>query len=812
MNRSRSGSAKAGPYVRLFALALIAAPLGPSGGVAHVTAASGSAGLQACQRPPCSSPPHRGRRVGGPGDGLRDAHLVDAHVQQPDGQGEPVLRPTNHPRPPSELWQFWLAPAKGASPTLAMNELAAAVKLEVDGNFAKALPILSEPGVQQGTLGHYAQYYQGFAELRLGRPEDARRTFQTLASKNPVGFLVEAIALRDAEAADALGDQAAALAIYERLSKAKATAPDDVLLRLGRSARATGNTEKAIEAFSRIVYEFPFSDLAPIAGSELETLPIGPIAPGTNRYKLELGRAERLFGARRYAQARIAFDGLRQAAQGDDRELVQLRLAECDYFQKRARAAREGVRPFVEKASRQGEALFFYAVASRELGDHAEYLRVVRRLVSDFPTQSWAEEALNNLATHHILLNDDQSADGVFRELYEKFPGGRYGERAAWKLGWWAYKNGRYAETVRVFESAAAQFPRSDYRPPWLYWSGRAHEALKEPALADARYSLIAYDYLNSYYGRLALTRLEGRAPPALPDQPPAATTLPPNEPVVRALLVLDLYDQALDELRYAQRVWGDSPAIQATIGWIHRERGDLRPGINAMKRAYPQYLAAGGEKLPTDILKVLYPVNYWDLIRRYSAEHQLDPYLIAALIAQESTFTEDIKSPANAYGLMQLLPSTGRQYARMLGLTRRFSISLLTTAEPNIKMGTAYFADLVKQFGGAHYALATYNAGPNRVARWIAERPGIERDEFIDDIPFPETQNYVKRVLGTAEEYRRIYGSGALRADEIDATPAVSRRAAAAPPKPAKASASPAKKKATPAKKKPARRIKKSA
>ena len=97
--------------------------------------------------------------------------------------------------------------------------------------------------------------------------------------------------------------------------------------------------------------------------------------------------------------------------------------------------------------------------------------------------------------------------------------------------------------------------------------------------------------------------------------------------------------------------------------------------------------------------------------------------------------------------------------------------------------MGTAYFADLVKQFGGAHYALATYNAGPNRVSRWIAERPGIERDEFIDDIPFPETQNYVKRVLGTAEEYRRIYGSGALRADEIDATPAVSRRAAASPP-----------------------------
>ena len=62
------------------------------------------------------------------------------------------------------------------------------------------------------------------------------------------------------------------------------------------------------------------------------------------------------------------------------------------------------------------------------------------------------------------------------------------------------------------------------------------------------------------------------------------------------------------------------------------------------MKRAYPQYLAAGGEKLPPDLLKVLFPVNYWPLIRRYSTEHQLDPYLVAALIAQESTFTADVQ------------------------------------------------------------------------------------------------------------------------------------------------------------------------
>jgi soluble lytic murein transglycosylase len=734
----------------------------------------------------------------------------------PDPSIEAALKPTSHPRLPADPSQLWLAPdaaARAAVRGAAVAEFTQAVKLEVENNFARALPMLSQPALHQGTLGHYAEYYQGLAELRLGRPADARRTFRALSARPPLGYLVEAVALREADADEALGDTAAALQIYDRLAKEKTTAPDDILMRLGRLAKAAGNLEKATEAYSRLVYEFPFSDLAPAASDELTNLPIGPIAAGTNRYKLELGRAERLFGAKRYAQARPAFEALHSASQGDDRELANLRLAECDYFMKHARSARDGVRPYIEKASRQGEALFFYAVATRELGDRDEYLRTIRRLADEFSTQSWAEEGLNNLATYYILESDDVKADETFREMYEKFPTGHYAERAAWKIGWMAYKSERYADAIRAFESGAVHFPRSDYRPSWLYWSGRAHDALREPALADARYALVATDYLNSYYGRLAAKRLDTRGTPRLVSgaiEPSAdAPPLPPNAPIVRALLALDLYDQALDELHCAQKNWGDSAAIEATIGWIYNRRGDLRPGINAMKRAYPQYLAAGGEKLPAELLKVLFPVNYWPEIRHYAAEHQLDPYMLAALIAQESTFTADVKSVANAYGLMQLLPSTGRQYARRLGITGRFSISMLTTADTNLRMGTAYFADLVQQFGGAHFALATYNAGPNRVQRWITEKPGMERDEFIDDIPFPETQNYVKKILGTAEDYRRLYGTGAP-ADEAadDATPAVAHdrtpaakkasASAAAPTTKKKAAPPPAKKKTT--------------
>jgi hypothetical protein len=131
---------------------------------------------------------------------------------------------------------------------------------------------------------------------------------------------------------------------------------------------------------------------------------------------------------------------------------------------------------------------------------------------------------------------------------------------------------------------------------------------------------------------------------------------------------------------------------------------------------------------------------------------------------------------------------------------------------EPNIRIGTQMFKDLIDRFGGAYYALASYNAGEPRVAQWKAQKPDLPQDEFIDDIPFPETQNYVKRILGTAEDYRRLYGTGLLDPNEplhvsgqsmtpvrISAGPTPKRKATSAKKTTAK--------KAAPAKKAPAKK-----
>src|SRR6266513_604925 len=221
---------------------------------------------------------------------------VLAQVQRADA-ADVQLKATDHPRLPADVSKLWMVPPRTSGRPAGLAEFATAVKLEVDADFARALPILSTPAVQQSLLGSYAEYYKGLAELRLGRTNDAKRTFQALASKEPTGYLAEAAPLREAESDEALGDHAAALDIYERLAKTKLTAPDDVLMRLARAAKAVGNKEQAADA-----------------------------------------------------------------------------------------NARDGVRPYIEKASRQGEALFFYAVATRELGDVSEYQRIIRQLADEFTT------------------------------------------------------------------------------------------------------------------------------------------------------------------------------------------------------------------------------------------------------------------------------------------------------------------------------------------------------------------------------------------------------------------------------------------
>ena len=694
------------------------------------------------------------------------------------------LTATRHAPLPSDVSQYWFvqdvpgaSAGEGRANAAALARFAKGVRAVASEDFAAGLALLNGLDLKTTPLAGYARYYTGVALAGLSRFPEADAVFTSMMTSRPNGFLREAVPLRLAEVAAARQDAARAETILRALIAEELAEPENAWLALALVEETLNHREHALELFRRIYYDSPLSEQAIDAQSGIERLQASA-AISSDLVARAQRRAQRLFEARRWAQARAGFEAIANAVDGDTKDLVALRIAECDYYLDRHRVARDSLKPLLKDDELEAEARYFYLSAIRELGDRKTFVTEARELVEDFPSSEWAAETLNSLASHYVVIDEDAEADLVFRELAQKFPKHRHAERAAWKAGWAAYRSRRFDEAIKFFETAAAAFPRADYRPSWIYWSGRSRDQLNDTATANERYRLVVADYRNSYYGRLAATLLTARRQPVLPGTAaPAPTTLatakvPPTEALMRELTALALYDDALREVQYAQRVWGDSPPLQATTAWIRNRQGlglraqerftAVRGAITLMRRAYPQFLAAGGEDLPPDVLQIIYPLDYWPLIQKYSQVHSLDPYLITALMAQESTFTAEVRSSANARGLMQLMPGTGRIYARKLGM-KSFSTASLFQPETNVRLGTQYFKELVDRFGGVHYALAGYNAGEHRVARWLTEAPGLPADEFIDNIPFPETQNYVKRILGTAEDYRRLYGAGLL-------------------------------------------------
>jgi soluble lytic murein transglycosylase len=664
---------------------------------------------------------------------------------------------------------LWLVPANiEARP----NALANALDKLQKGDAEAALPVFRR-FTGNPAVAAYVRLHQGQAELALGDDDAAAASAAAVLKTDPKGYLREQALWLAADAAEARDDWKEAAKALSSLTEEPLVAADRARahLRLGLAAQQTDRRDLAVRAFTHVHDVFAASVHAAEASAQLRRLVPTFQAATRERLPVALVRAQQLYDARRLGEARTAYAELQPIVGPQDRDLVTLRVAQCDALLKQLPAALQALQGYVSGGgTRLDEAEYTRLGVLRDLGRTDEYIRGVRTFVDRQPDPAFAHAALNDLGTHHILADNDDRAAAAFTENYDRYPNGSFAARAAWKAGWYAFERGKYAETIRLFESAAVVHRRSDYRSGWVYWAARAHERMGHREKATAGLLQTVADYRNSYYGREAervlgefrAAKRPAGAGPVVPISRLTPVTFehgapPSNAALVQTLLSAQLFADAVGELRRVQRVEANSPMTEATLAYAYNRKGDLRFGISAMKRAYPQYMAEGGDALPKELRLVLFPVAYWDLLQKYSALHKLDPFLIAALVAQESTYDAGVRSAANAWGLMQILPSTGKQYAQKLKIPR-FTTASLTNAEINVRIGTAYFADKIKEFGGVAPALASYNAGESRVRRWLAERPGVDRDEFIDGIPFPETQGYVKKIIGTAEDYRLLY------------------------------------------------------
>lgn len=168
--------------------------------------------------------------------------------------------------------------------------------------------------------------------------------------------------------------------------------------------------------------------------------------------------------------------------------------------------------------------------------------------------------------------------------------------------------------------------------------------------------------------------------------------------------------------------------------------------------------LAYAGVRVWAVYLRMTYPFPYRELVTRYSRETGLDPFLVAALIRNESRFRPNAVSAEGATGLMQLIPQTANWAAREMGLGR-IDPERLKDPELNLRLGTWYLAYLLQQFDGrVACALAAYNSGIGNVNQWLSEGIWPGGLENVDRIPFPETRNFVRNVIRDSERYARLY------------------------------------------------------
>ena len=155
-------------------------------------------------------------------------------------------------------------------------------------------------------------------------------------------------------------------------------------------------------------------------------------------------------------------------------------------------------------------------------------------------------------------------------------------------------------------------------------------------------------------------------------------------------------------------------------------------------------------------ITHIMYPLEYEEFILKYANEHELDPYLVAALIKAESNFVPDAQSHKDARGLMQLVDGTAQGVAAELKID--YSFDMLTNPELNIRIGTYYLAHLMDMYNGdVRLALCAYNAGFGNVDKWL-DNPKYTFEGNLHTIPFPETQKYLDNTLLYTEKYRKLY------------------------------------------------------
>jgi soluble lytic murein transglycosylase len=618
-------------------------------------------------------------------------------------------------------------------------------------------------------LGDYALYWSAENELATNNDAAALADLQQFRQDYPDSVTTE-------QALEALGtaaigakrptDAVAALDAYPQTPQRSA------LLFLRGEAHEEANQILEAAADYRAVYEgFPTSEHAREAGVKLDFLrgtpgvQIPPI-PVDDR----LAHAEALFAAKDWTDARDEYSQALPQLSGAARERAELRVLECGM----SLGAGPSEVTSLQITDPDVDAERSYALAQYYWNQQqeAQMIAEVEAAAVRAPTSYWTEAALFAAGNYYWVQLDRAHASSYYKRVVQDFPNSPDAPTAQWRVAWTETLT-RQPDAAELLETHLRSYRDSPYAADALYWLGRLAEEAGVQPLARSYYEKLTNRYTQNYFGLLGAARLRELGPgptqtsdvlsviapmpdpPALDDAiPPAAADRKARADALRSIA----FDSSAElELRAAYAATHE-PRLLFEAAQEAAAAGQYGAAIVTIRQIFPQLESQAFSEIPREVWLTAYSLPFESSIRHWSSRTGLDPLLVAGLIRQESAFEPDARSVSDAFGLMQLLPKTARQVARQQRL--RYSRARLTDPDYNVRLGTAYFAGLEKQFGSVEAALAAYNAGEDRVVSWTAGQTYHEPAEFVESIPFTQTRLYVQIITRNAAIYRRLYGA----------------------------------------------------
>jgi len=401
-------------------------------------------------------------------------------------------------------------------------------------------------------------------------------------------------------------------------------------------------------------------------------------------------------------------------------------------------------------------------------------LAALDRLVADYPKAPEADDALLLKARIIEAGPDPKAAEAVYLKLAQNYPDSEEGIAAQWRLGWLSWLRSDHLEAAERWSHIPSNRAASqNYRDAALYWTARAQASAGQTESATKHFSMLVSESPRSYYGVLAARRVPRTSANAgkqhaaaqlaasLPSDPKELLQADAPYARVEALHAVgldDFADEEMDEI--VRRSITDTRRLYAlSIAYAQESRYYL--ALRIMRRHFLGLARSAPAAVPRTFWEVFYPIGWRTELTDAASRASVDPYLVAAVVREESSYNAQARSRVGARGLMQLMPETARPMARHRGLPFNDG-ALLDEPSANLMLGSAHLAGLLKEFGDPRLAVAAYNAGATPVRQWWKARPSDDMEVWVELIPFTETRGFVRRVMLAWEEYRRLYGGAA--------------------------------------------------